>query len=176
MDISTQLNNVLCIKDVFIMERTDELFISTPLKTPFILDNKIWTGFPFDKKISRLLGVTEAEADNYLRHCMTVFSKSANINQYKLMDAHTLLNECIKEIRRDFDIDNQGRHSHDVHSNHKKYGEYHVLTSGHPHRSKVYTLHQESDDDLPPPPTPLRDLNNHRHKGLEYGASAAGHA
>jgi len=154
MDISTQLNNVLCIKDVFIMERTDELFMSTPLNTAFILDNKIWTGFAFDKKISRLLGVTEAEADNYLQHCMTVFSKSANINQYKLMDADTLLNECIKEIRRDFDIDNQGRHRHDVHSNHKKYRKYHVLTSGHPHRSKVYTLNEESDDsddELPSP-------------------------
>ncbi len=160
------MKNNLRIKDVLIMNRSGELFISATLNTPFILDNKIWTGFPFEKKISNVLGVTEAEADYYLRHCMTVFSKSAKITHYKQMDANTLLNECIKEIRRGFDIDTQRRHSHDVHSNHKKYDDYHVHLSS---RNNNYHVKMDSDDELPPPP-------NHFGKWFQDGASAAGHA
>lgn len=161
MDISTQLNNVLCIKDVFIMERTDELFISTPLKTPFILDNEILgRGFPFQTKIMAYFNVDALTADEYLQHCMKVFSNRDNINKYKKMANSTLLAACINEINNNFLINNQRHQSHTNHHSHHSYQPYHVHTNSST-GNKNYNVKMDSDDELPPPTTHLRNMNNH---------------
>jgi len=156
MDISTQLNNVLCIKDVFIMERTDELFISTPLKTPFILDNvNIGRGFPLQTKIEDHFNVNAIKADEYLQHCMEVFSYRENIQKYQKMRGNTLLDACIDEINNYFHIK---KHRHQSHTNHHSHKPYHVHTST---RKNVYELEGDSDDELPRPTTHLRNMNKH---------------
>ena len=119
------------------MERSDELIISTPLKSPFILDNKILCpGFAFDKKISDEFRVNEATAGLYLQHCMNVFSKSENIKRCKLMNGDALLDECINEIRKTY-YGNQ-RHYNNPSSN------YLVSTS--------IDQVESDDDELPKPP------------------------
>ena len=168
MDISTQLNNVLCIKDVFIMERTDELFISTPLKNPFLLDNEILgIGFALDTKIMDYFKVDRLTADKYLQHCMKVFSNRDNINNYKKMENIKLLDACIGEINNYFYTK---KHGHQSHTNDHSHKPYHVQTSTKKH---VYKIEDDSDNDsdneLPPP-------TNHFGNWSQDGASAAGHA
>ena len=176
MDISTQFNNVLCIKDVFIMERTDELFISTPLKTPFILDNEnVGRGFPFQAKIMAHFNVDAITADEYLQHCMKVFSDRENINKYKKMAHSTLLAACIDEINNNFPINNQRHQSHTNHHNHHSHKPYHVHTSLST-KKKVYNVESDSDDELPLPTTHFSHMNDNGYKGFEYRASADGHA
>ena len=161
MDISTQLNNVLCIKDVFIMERTDELCISTPLKTPFILDNvNIGLGFPLQTKIEDHFNVNAIKADEYLQHCMEVFSYSENIQKYQKMRGNTLLDACIDEINNYFHIKKHRHQSHTNHHSHHSHKPYHVHTDSSTGNNN-YHVEMDSDDELPPPPYYLRNMNKH---------------
>jgi hypothetical protein len=132
------------------MERSEDLFISTPLKTPFILDNQnLWPGVPFDIKIRKHFDVTPNKADSYLQYCMKKFSNSVNIEWYKQLDAATLLNECINEINKTY-----YGNSPKYYINHS--GQYHVSTNVHQTRNHLYEVDMESDDELPPPTTHLR--------------------
>ena len=157
MDISTQLNNVLCIKDVFIMERTDELFISTPLKTPFILDNvDIGVGIPLRTKIEDHFNVHAIKADEYLQHCMEVFSYRENIQKYQKMRGNQLLDACIDEIKNYFHIKKHGHQSQNHHS-HDSHKPYHVHTDSST-RTNVYNVEGDSNDKLPPPTNHFRNM------------------
>jgi hypothetical protein len=138
------------------MEMSDELIISTPLKSPFILDNKILCpGFAFDKKISDEFRVNEATAGIYLQHCMNVFSESENIRRYKSMKGDALLSECINEINKIY-YGNQ-RHYNNHSSN------YLVSTSIHQRKQNGYKDLVESDDDELPTPTNNFGNNSRYH-------------
>ena len=151
------------------MERSDELIISTPLKAPFILDDKSWPGFPFDIKIMNHFDVIQNEADSYLQYCMEKFSNSGNIEWYKQLDAATLLNECINEINKTY-----YGNSPKYYINHR--GQYHVSTNVHQTRNHLYKVDMESDEELPLPTTHFSRMNDNRYKGFEHRASADGHA
>jgi len=134
------------------MERSDELIISTPLKSPFILDNtQLCPGFAFDKKISDEFRVTEATAGSYLQHCMNVFSESENIKGYKSMNGDALLRACINEINKNI-----------LHSNNHS-SNYLVSTSIHQRKQNGYKDLVESDDDELPTPTNNFGNNSRYH-------------
>jgi hypothetical protein len=135
------------------MEWSDELIISTPLKSPFILDNKILCpGFAFDKKISDEFRVNEATAGIYLQHCMNVFSEPENIKRYKSMKGDALLSECINEIKIYYG--NQ-------YNNHSS--NYLVSTSIDRLKENVYQVGSDDDGDELPKPTSNFDRYSRYH-------------
>jgi len=176
MEIWTHSNNVLCIKDTFIMERTDELFISTPLQIPFILDN-IWLDqeYPFHPKIMRKYRVDSETADKYLEYCIEMFEKEGNEKQYKEMVKEKLLKACIDKINKSFYSNDHRHQSHATHHSTDKHNPYHVDThnkiSAHNTRS-AYNVPEDSDDKLPLPTNYFENLKKNNGKSLEYRASA----
>lgn len=155
MEISTQSNNVLCIKDIYIMDRTDELFISTPLQSRFMLDHKILDhGYPFQPKIMHKYKVDAEKADEYLDHCMTVFTEGGNIELYKTMSKINLLHACFDEINKNFYTNHYGHQSHTHHDITPFYNPYYVKTNNMGH---TYGVEQDSDDELPLPTFNFRD-------------------